>query len=170
MTRSDTHPQRDDFSAKTAPQTSDRWLRTLLLHGLGVVLVQAVGQATVFILPVLAKREFGASSWQSLLITAPPTMLFVLSIFWGGIFARIGFARSLALYFLVACLPIALIAPATHFWWLLPPTSSRARAAQPGPSSAAACSRASIARTAKAGRMAACGAQACSAARRLDGL
>jgi hypothetical protein len=112
------HESPQEVAASAPPKA---WLFTLLLHGLGVLMVQAVGQATVFILPVLAKRYFGASDWQSLLITMPPTVLFVLSIFWGGIFARSGFTRAVALYFVVACLPIAAIAPARDFWWLLVP-------------------------------------------------
>lgn len=103
------------------PPPRDNWLSTLLLHGLGVIGVQAVGQATVFILPALARKNFGANDWQTLLITAPPTVLFVLSIFWGGLFARLGFTKSLVLYFVAACVPVALIASAQQFVWLVVP-------------------------------------------------
>jgi MFS family permease len=93
----------------------------LLLHGLGVLLVQAVGQATVFILPVLARKEFGANDWQTLLVTAPPTILFVFSIFWSGLFSRLGFGKSLSVYFIVACLPIAFISQASTYLWMIIP-------------------------------------------------
>lgn len=96
-----------------------RWV--LPLHMVSVALVQAVGMAVAFILPVVARKEFGAKDWQTLLITATPTIFFSLSIFWNDVFARLRFGRYLLLYWLIGCLPLAGIALARDYWSLLVP-------------------------------------------------
>jgi MFS family permease len=96
-------------------------LGVLALHLLGVALVQAVGQAVIFILPMIAQKRFGASEWQTVLVTAPPTILYVLSIFWNDLFTRVGGVKCFIAYWLLACLPVGAIAFAQGYWWLLIP-------------------------------------------------
>lgn len=96
----------------------------MALHLLGVAMVQAVGQAIIFILPMIAQKRFGASEIQTVLITAPPTILYVLSIFWNDLFTRVGGVKCFIAYWLLACLPMAAVALAkgeSGYWWLLLP-------------------------------------------------
>lgn len=75
----------------------------------------------MFILPVLVRKRFGATDWPTLVVTSAPTVFFVLSIFWNDYFARRSMARYLAVYWLVACLPMAFVAFADNFWMVLVP-------------------------------------------------
>ncbi|MFO0831911.1 MAG: MFS transporter [Phycisphaerales bacterium] len=96
----------------------------MVLHLLGVALVQAVGQAVIVILPMIAQKRFHASELQTVLITAPPTILYVLSIFWNDMFTRLGGVWCFIAYWVLASLPLALIALArgeAGYWWLLAP-------------------------------------------------
>ena len=88
-------------------------------HVVGVALVQSTWMASQFILPVIARKEFGAGPVQTLLITATPTIFFALSIFWNDLFRRRPFAKYLGIYWLWACLPYAFIAFAHDYWTLL---------------------------------------------------
>lgn len=81
--------------------------------------MQSSALAVQGILPVIAKREFHASVTQTTLITAAPTVLFVCSIFWNGLFARRRFGAYVAVYWLVSSVPLALVGLATEFWHLL---------------------------------------------------
>ncbi|MDX2018393.1 MAG: MFS transporter [Planctomycetota bacterium] len=93
----------------------------MLSHLIAVTLLQSTQTAVLFILPVIAKKQFGAGNWQVFLITAPPTILFITSIFWNDLFGRLRFSRFMALYWIVACLPLALVAFAQSYWMLLVP-------------------------------------------------
>lgn len=93
----------------------------MALHLLGVAMVQAVGQAMIFILPMIAQKRFDASEIQTVLITAPPTILFVLSIFWNDLFTRAGGVKCFIAYWVLACLPMATLFWATSYWWILVP-------------------------------------------------
>lgn len=77
--------------------------------------------AISFVMPVLARKQFNANDWQTLLITATPTIFFSLSIFWNDFFKRRSFARYLIIYWLWACLPYAFMGFATNYWLLLIP-------------------------------------------------
>lgn len=91
----------------------------LALHLTAIALLQSTGFAVNFILPVLARKRFGANDWQTLLITATPTILYSLSIFWNDKFSRTRFARYLLIYWVVACLPLAFVALTDGYWGLL---------------------------------------------------
>lgn len=90
----------------------------LPLHIASVALVQATWMAVQFILPVIARREFHANDFQTLLITATPTIFFTLSIFWNDLFGRRPFAKYLVVYWVWACLPYAFV-PFAHSYWAL---------------------------------------------------
>jgi MFS family permease len=70
---------------------------------------------------VLAIKRFGANEWQSLLLTAAPTVFYSLSIFWNDLLKRRTIARYLRVYWLLASLPLAAIALADSYWMLLLP-------------------------------------------------
>jgi MFS family permease len=91
------------------------------LHILGVVLVQATSTTLMSVISVLAIKRFGANEWQSLLVTAAPTVFFTFSIFWNDLFSHTRFARYMFIYWLIACLPLAIIGAATQYWMLLIP-------------------------------------------------
>jgi len=77
--------------------------------------------AGTFLMPVLARKRFGANDWQTLLITATPTIFFSLSIFWNDYFNRRTLGKYLLTYWAFACLPLAAIAFAENFWMLFIP-------------------------------------------------
>lgn len=93
----------------------------LPLHTTAVIFIQATQWAVMFVLSVLAKKQFNASNAEVLIIQAAPTVLFVLSIFWNDIFERTRFGRYLVLYWLVAALPLVFTAFATNVWMLIVP-------------------------------------------------
>lgn len=99
--------------------TQRAWV--LPLHTTAVIFIQATQWAVMFVLSVLAKKQFNASNAEVLIIQAAPTVLFVLSIFWNDIFERTRFGRYLVLYWLVAALPLVFTAFATNVWMLIVP-------------------------------------------------
>lgn len=96
-----------------------RWV--LPVHITAAVLLQSTSVAVQFMLPVVARKRFDAGDWQTVLITAAPTVLFVLSIFWNDYFARRSSGRYLAVYWLVSALPLTFVAFADNYWWILVP-------------------------------------------------
>lgn len=91
------------------------------LHTLAVVLLQSTQMSTMFLLPILVRKRFEAGEWQTLVVTAAPTVFFVLSIFWGDWFSRRPFARYMLVFWCVACLPFATIGLAQNYWHVLVP-------------------------------------------------
>lgn len=91
------------------------------LHLLGVGLIQSTTMAVMFMLPVLARKEFGANNLETLIVTAAPTVLFSLSIFWNDYFSRRPFGRYLMVFWAVGCLPMAFVSLAHSYWQLLVP-------------------------------------------------
>jgi MFS family permease len=89
------------------------------MHVTAVALIQGSAFATIFILPILARKQFHASDWQTLIITAAPTILFSLSIFWNDLYNRTSLKRYFTIYWLIACLPLALIPLLPDLWWLI---------------------------------------------------
>ncbi len=91
---------------------------TLATHVASVVLCQSTAAAMMFVLPVLARREFGAGDWQTLLITAAPNMLYVMSIFWQHVAARARPGPFMLGFWACAYLPWGLIGFASEYWHL----------------------------------------------------
>ena len=91
------------------------------MHVIAALLVQASSFAVQSILAVIAIKRFDAQPWQSLLITATPTIFYSLSIFWNDYFKRCRFGRYLAVYWLTACFPLATMGFADRYWLLLIP-------------------------------------------------
>lgn len=89
------------------------------MHVTSVALIQGFAFATVFILPILARKQFAANDWQTLVLTAAPTILFSLSIFWNDLYNRLSLRKYLFVYWIVACVPLALIAAHPSLWWLI---------------------------------------------------
>jgi len=79
------------------------------IHLTAAVLMQGIATAIIFMLPILAKKEFAATDWQVAILTAAPTIMFVVSIFWNEALQRITLARFSLVYWAAACLPLGLI-------------------------------------------------------------
>lgn len=92
---------------------------TLAAHLIAVALLQSTSYSVQTLLSVLARKRFNATDWQTVLITAAPTALFVVSIFWNDLFNRRSLPRYLATYWLLACAPIAAVALAQNYWMIL---------------------------------------------------
>jgi MFS family permease len=89
--------------------------QVLPVHIAGAVLVQSVMMAVYAMLPIIAIRRFDAGPSQSVILTAAPVVLFALSIFWNAVFERSALGRYWTLYWLVASLPLVLMAWVTGF-------------------------------------------------------
>lgn len=100
----------------TTPERRSPW--ALPAHIAAGLLVQSTSWAQQGTLAVLMIKRFGANEWQSLLITASPTIFFSLSIFWGDYLKRGSYGRTLLAFWLVACAPMALGAFAQNYWSL----------------------------------------------------
>lgn len=101
------------------PEGRPGWV--LPLHMTAITLVQATSFALTFLIPVLARKQFGANDWQTLVLTASPTVFFSLSIFWNDLYNRQRFGRYLMIYWLVASAPLMLMAFAQGYWGLVIP-------------------------------------------------
>jgi MFS family permease len=93
----------------------------ILGHIAALALTQSTWMGSQFIVPIYAQRQLSANKWETLALTATPTMLFVLSIFWNEVFKTRRLGSYLAIYWLVACLPQAVMGFAQNFWLLLIP-------------------------------------------------
>jgi MFS family permease len=89
------------------------------LHLTGAILVQSTFSGSAFILPIIAQKQFGASSWQTMLVTVAPLVLMVGSIFWSDFLKHTTLARYLMVYWAVALLPLAGLAFAQNYATLL---------------------------------------------------
>jgi MFS family permease len=84
-------------------------------------LLQSTSMAVWFVFPILARKRFEANDWQTLILTATPSVLFALSIFWNDLFSRQTFRRYLLTWWAVSALPISACALATGYWTLAVP-------------------------------------------------
>lgn len=94
-------------------------ISVLLTHILAVALVQSTWMGLQAVIPVLARKRFDANDWQTLLLTASPTIFFSLSIFWNDLFGRRPFGRYLILYWVVGCFPLVAMGFSNSYWMLL---------------------------------------------------
>lgn len=116
---SNTTPPSPGRALAPLPARREPWV--IPTHILAVALMQSTWMAVAFITPVLARKRFGANDWETLLITATPTIFFSLSIFWNDLFKRRTLGRYLFTYWLWAGLPLGAIALAQSYWMLLVP-------------------------------------------------
>lgn len=82
-------------------------------------MLTAAGWAVPLMLPIIARKHFGAGDWQTLLLTVAIPACLLLSIFWNELLSRCSTPRYLALQWCCAFLPLALIAFAQHYVMLL---------------------------------------------------
>lgn len=114
------NPPSPPTPSESSSYHASRWSsRTLLAHALGVVLIQSTQNAVFFILAVLARKRFEASDWQTVIVTAAPTVLFVTGIFWNDVFRRARLGRYLWVFWLIACAPLLAAPLVNHYWQLL---------------------------------------------------
>jgi hypothetical protein len=82
----------------------------ITVHLVGLFL-QALGTSVLpWLIPLLARLHFGAADWQTAVITASLPTLLIASIFWNELLRRMPLSRYLALYALVAIVPLGAIA------------------------------------------------------------
>jgi hypothetical protein len=72
-----------------------------------------------WLMPVLARLRFAAGDWQTTLVTAAVPTFLVVSIFWNELLQRVSLRRYLLIYWLVAILPLGVIALAQSYAHLL---------------------------------------------------
>lgn len=90
-------------------------------HIVAAALIQSNWISVQFILPVICRKQFDASNWQTVLVTAAPTVLSVLSIFWNAVLSGRRLPSYLAMYWLLMGVPLAAIGRAGSYWELLIP-------------------------------------------------
>jgi MFS family permease len=101
-------------------ETGNSWntRRTLAIHASGAACL-GVMQAVLVILPFLARQRFGATNWQTTVLTAAVPVTQFFTIFWHHVYARV----SLRIYFpiiaLAGCIPVALLGLATDIWQVM---------------------------------------------------
>jgi len=78
----------------------------LVMHVVAVTLTQGTWMAGTVVLPLLARKEFGASKTQMLVVTMAPLVLASLSIFWGALLARLTISRYALVYWAISMLPL----------------------------------------------------------------
>ena len=81
-----------------------------------MVLLQGTFTAMQFMLPLVASKKYAAADWQVTLITAAPLILPAVSIFWYPLQARLGVARFMAVYWLVAAAPLIFMGFCDNYW------------------------------------------------------
>lgn len=91
--------------------------RVLRWHLLATVLL-AAGNG-VWLLPVLVRKEFGATDWQTTLVTAAIPVFLMSSVLWGELLRRMALRQYLLLVWLVAILPLGFIGWAQNYWQVL---------------------------------------------------
>jgi MFS family permease len=96
-----------------------RSLSFMPAHLTGVVLTQSTSMAIQALLAVMARKEFGANNWQTLVMTAAPTVLFTLSVFWNHLFNHLSFRKYAFVFWCVSAVPLGLMATATNVWWFM---------------------------------------------------
>lgn len=96
-----------------------RWFP--VAHIAAVALAQSSLMAVLFILPVIARKQFHANDWQTLILTAAPVILYSLSIFWNDLFGRMLFGRYLLVFWACTCLPLAAVGLAHSYWQMTIP-------------------------------------------------
>jgi MFS family permease len=93
--------------------------RLLPIHLLAICCTQATSMAVQVLLAVLARKHFDANNWQTLVITAAPTVLFSLSVFWNHLFNHMRYRQYVLVYWLVACSPMLFMALDVNIWGLM---------------------------------------------------
>lgn len=91
----------------------------VVVHVAVQALLQSTWMATQFALPVVVKKTFEGNNWQTLAITAAPTVFFVLSVFWNAVYTRMRFGWYLLLFWACSGVPMAVMGLANGYWWLL---------------------------------------------------
>ena len=92
---------------------------TLLGHMAAGAAMQGVVSGVTFMLPMIAGKNYHASPWASMLITAGPQVLMVLSLFWGDLLRQMPIGRYLRWFWLVSAAPMLLVPLVDQLWLLI---------------------------------------------------
>lgn len=93
--------------------------RLMAVHTVASVLVQSLVTSIYALQAYLARKYFGASDWQTLLVTCALPALLSISIFWNEVLERVPLRRYLVIFWLVAVLPLGAIGLAQNYWQML---------------------------------------------------
>jgi MFS family permease len=93
--------------------------RLIAAHMLANVLIQGSWYGVAAMMPVLARKRFDATDWQTVMVTAALPTLMLASIFWGDLLRRCSIRTYLLIHWSAAMLPLAAGALAQNFWQLL---------------------------------------------------
>lgn len=88
-------------------------------HTLAVGVLRSANDVGVLLIPMIAIKQFDASTWNSGFITAAPLILAALSIFWHQVLVSRTMAAYLLILWAVASVPVAAIALAGNVWALI---------------------------------------------------
>lgn len=92
--------------------------RLFRLHLVGVGCMGAV-MAIVQLLPFLARLRFGATNWQTTVITAAVPVTQFFAIFWNHVYARVSTRTYLILAGALIAMPLALMGAARNIWQVM---------------------------------------------------
>jgi Na+/melibiose symporter-like transporter len=104
-----------EAAASSATTPSEFRPRVLRRHLAAIACLGCV-YATSGILPFLARQRFGATNWQTTVLTAAVPVTQFFAIFWNHLYARISTRTYLIIIGLLACGPLALIGTARTIW------------------------------------------------------
>ncbi len=112
-------------SATALPRRSRPSVLTVLAwHVVFTLLYAALFSNVIWLMPLLVRIEFGAAdetwrNWQTTIVTAALPTLMTFSIFWGELLRRLRLRTFLLLFWVVAALPLGLVALAQQYTHLL---------------------------------------------------
>jgi MFS family permease len=89
--------------------------RILWLHAAGAFCF-GTGLAVQVVLPFLARQRFGATNWQTTVLTAAVPVTQFFSIFWNHLYARLDRRPYLAIVAVLSCVPVGLLGRAENIW------------------------------------------------------
>ncbi len=92
--------------------------RTLTLHIVASTLYESSQQAALALLPLLARKQFGAGDWGTFLITVAIPASSLTAVQSEVLLARFGAKRFLTILWFAACLPFGLLALVQEYWGL----------------------------------------------------
>ncbi len=94
-------------------------LRLLAMHAAAVSLTALLFANVMWMIPFLARREFGAGNLQTVLVTAAVPVFLLFSVLWNELLGRVSLWRYVSAQWLMAVFPLICMALAQNYWQLL---------------------------------------------------
>lgn len=118
-------PQLTDPDASTPNRLgAPRLAVVLTVHVVFTILYAALFSNVIWLMPLLVRLQFGSPDpawrdWQTIAVTAAIPTFMTLSIFWGELLRHVSIRRYLAIFWVVAALPLGCVALVQNYWQLL---------------------------------------------------